>query len=113
MQFTFGDKREVHLLDESVLPVTEKERRGEGKSSIGPRMKYGHANHKSNCPYTNGRCSVSTLPLLSLYDIMIVSLCRALSIRKHKHTTTYFGRPIDEGPIQYAWVVLASALSDL
>ena len=44
MQFTFGDKGEVHLLNESVLPVTEKERKGEGKSSIGPRMKYGHAN---------------------------------------------------------------------
>ena len=27
MQFTFEDKREVYLLDESVLPVTEKERR--------------------------------------------------------------------------------------
>ena len=43
MQFTFGDKREAHLLDESVLPVTGKERRGKGKSSIGPRMKYGYA----------------------------------------------------------------------
>ena len=40
MQFNFGDKREAHLLDESVLPVTEKERRGEGKSSIGTRMKW-------------------------------------------------------------------------
>ena len=39
MQFTFGDKREVYLLDESALPVTGKERRGEGESSIGPRMK--------------------------------------------------------------------------
>ena len=48
MQFTFGDKGEVHLLDESVLPVTEKERKGEGKSSIGPRMKYGHPNLKLN-----------------------------------------------------------------
>ena len=66
MQFTFGDKREVHLLDESVLPVTEKERRGEGKSSIGPRMKYGHANHKSNCLYTNGRCSISNLSNVKL-----------------------------------------------
>ena len=46
MQFTLGDKREVHLLDESVLPVTEKERRGEGEGSISPRMKYGHANHE-------------------------------------------------------------------
>ena len=53
MQFTFGDKGEVHLLDESVLPVTEKERRGEGKSSIGPRMKYGHASHNSICPFTD------------------------------------------------------------
>ena len=25
MQFTFGDEREVYLLDESALPVTEKE----------------------------------------------------------------------------------------
>ena len=46
MQFTCGDKREVHLLDESVLAVSEKERRGEGKSTIGPRMKYGHPNHE-------------------------------------------------------------------
>ena len=45
MQFTFGDKGEVYLLNESVLPVTGKERRGEVKSSIGPKMKYGHANH--------------------------------------------------------------------
>ena len=55
MQFTFGDKGEVYLLDKSVLPVTGKERRGEGKSSIGTRMKYGHANH---------------------YDVTIVSFCR-------------------------------------
>ena len=44
MQLIFWDKGEVYLLDESALPVTEKERRGERKSSIGPRMKYGHAN---------------------------------------------------------------------
>ena len=49
MQFTLGDKGEVHLLDESVLPVNEKERRGEGKSSIGPKLKYGHTSHKSFC----------------------------------------------------------------
>ena len=36
----------VHFLDKSALPVTEKERKGEGKSSIGPRIKYGHANHE-------------------------------------------------------------------
>ena len=48
-------------LDDSVLPVTRKERRGEGKSGIGPRMNYGHANHKLNCPYTNERCSVFNL----------------------------------------------------
>ena len=40
MQFILGDKREVHLLEESALPVTEKARRGEGKRNIGPRMKY-------------------------------------------------------------------------
>ena len=57
MQFILGDKREVHLLGESALPVTEKERRGEGKTTISPRMKYGHANLKSFFPYTNGRCS--------------------------------------------------------
>ena len=44
MQFNFGDKREVYLLDESALSVTEKESMQEGKRSIGPRMKYGHAN---------------------------------------------------------------------
>ena len=44
MQFTFGDKGEIYLLDESLVPVTEKERRREGKRRIGPRMKYGHAN---------------------------------------------------------------------
>ena len=44
MQFTFEDKGEVY---ESVLPVTKKESRQEGKSTFGPRMKYGHANLKS------------------------------------------------------------------
>ena len=44
MQFTFGDKKEGHLLNESVLPITEKERRRLGKRNIGPRIKYGHAN---------------------------------------------------------------------
>ena len=63
MQFIFGDKREVHLLDGSVLPVTEKERRKEGKCSIGPKMKYGHRNHES-------------------YDVTIVSLMRGLSNKK-------------------------------
>ena len=33
MQFTFGDKREVYLLDESVQPVTKKESSREGKRS--------------------------------------------------------------------------------
>ena len=41
MQFTVGDEREVHLWDESVLPVTEKERKGEGKNSIAPRINTG------------------------------------------------------------------------
>ena len=44
MQFTFGEKREVYLLNESALPVTEKESMQEGKKSFGPRMKYGHTN---------------------------------------------------------------------
>ena len=33
VQFIFGDKREVYLLDESALPVTEKESMREGKGS--------------------------------------------------------------------------------
>ena len=45
MQFTFGDKRKIYLLDKSALFVTEKEIMREGKRSIGPRIKYGHANH--------------------------------------------------------------------
>ena len=53
MQFTLGDKREVYLLDESVLTVTEKESMREGKRSIGPRMKYGQANLSSFCTHTN------------------------------------------------------------
>ena len=40
MQFTFGDKGEVYLLDKSALPVPEKQSMREGKRSIGPRMKY-------------------------------------------------------------------------
>ena len=37
----FWGQERAYLLD-----VTEKERRREGKSSMGPRMKYGHANQK-------------------------------------------------------------------
>ena len=48
---------------ESVLPVTVKERKGEGKSSISPRMKYGHARHNSVCPYER----LNTLHLLFVY----------------------------------------------
>ena len=47
MQFNFGDKGEVYHLDESALPVTEKERRQEGKRNISPWINYGHANLKS------------------------------------------------------------------
>ena len=36
MQFTFGDKREVYLLDESARPVTEKESMLEGKKEHRP-----------------------------------------------------------------------------
>ena len=53
MQFTFGDKREVYLKDESALPVTKKESKCKGKMSIAPRMKYKHANHNSFCAQTN------------------------------------------------------------
>ena len=47
MQFTFGDKKEVYLLDESILPVTEKERRQKGKnaSALGWNMDTQTLNH--------------------------------------------------------------------
>ena len=61
MQFTFGDEIEVHLLDDSALPVTEKESMREGKRSIGPRIKYGHANLSSVCAHTNKRVCVYNL----------------------------------------------------
>ena len=40
MQFIFGDKGEVFLLDESVLPVTEKKegKRGKEASALGWNM---------------------------------------------------------------------------
>ena len=63
MQFTFGDKGEVYLLDESALPVNVKERRREGKRSMGRRMKNGHANLKSFFPHTNGRFCVFNSPV--------------------------------------------------
>ena len=34
MQITFGDKREIYLLGESALPVTEKENMREGKRAL-------------------------------------------------------------------------------
>ena len=76
MQFTFGDEREVYLLDESALPVTEKESMQEGKRSICPRMKYGHANLNSFCPHTNERVCV---------------FAGGQVIKKHKYTTTTYG----------------------
>ena len=59
MQFNFGDKREVYLLDESVLPLTKKERRREGKKCISPWMKFmlhllfvcGQNDLRFACPY--------------------------------------------------------------
>ena len=51
MHFTFGDKREVYLLNES--PVTEKESMREGKRSISPKMEYVHANLNANLNSNN------------------------------------------------------------
>ena len=51
------------------LPVTGKERRRKGKISIGPRMKYGHANHNSLCRHDS------------------VTLEGGWVIKKHKYTT--------------------------
>ena len=47
IQFTFGDKREVYLQDESLLPVTEKESMRKIKKSIGPKTKYEDGNSNS------------------------------------------------------------------
>ena len=58
MQFTFGDQRKVYLLDECALPVTEKDSVQEGKMSILPRMKYGHANLHLICAQTNMQTSL-------------------------------------------------------
>ena len=79
-------------MDESVLPVTEKERRGEGKSSIDPRMKYGHANRSY---FMNGSgvalfdmiCKFSNDKLVFKFfqhtnDVTTVSFCRGLSNKK-------------------------------
>ena len=55
-----------------------KEMRKEGKSSIGPWMKYERASHNSICSYTNGRCSVFNLSSLFLctgLSINFVSVC--------------------------------------
>ena len=70
MQFTFGDKREVYLLDESALPLNKKESMREGKR----RMKYGHASLSSFNPNTNEQVGYSTSHV----------------IKKHKYTTDTF-----------------------
>ena len=46
MQFNFGDKGEVYLLDKSALPVNKKERMQEEKRTIGPRMNAGGLSNK-------------------------------------------------------------------
>ena len=52
----------------NVLPVTEKERRHEGKRSIGPRMKYGHANLMTSLDshFAGGLSKKSTSIILSV-----------------------------------------------
>ena len=47
-------------------PTCDEERKEERGEKKHPRMKYGHTNFKSFCPYTNDRCSV---------------------VKKHKYTT--------------------------
>ena len=79
MQFTFGDKREVYLLDESVLPVTEKESMREGKKSMGPRMKYVRTNPNSFCALTNDWVFVFNLSSLSL---SVTQMCIFASVLK-------------------------------
>ena len=44
--YTFCRGSKVKQANESVLPVTEKEGKGKGKYTVGPRMKKGLANLK-------------------------------------------------------------------
>ena len=96
MQFNFEDKREVYLLSESVLPVSKKESMREGKKSIGPRMKYGHANLNSFCSRTNKRVCIFNFSSLSLctwpsdkcvflrlfYNFFLFSLLHTLTVHR-------------------------------
>ena len=74
MQFTFGDKREVYLQDESALPVIKKESMQKGKYSIGPRMKYGHSNLNLICAQTNGRVRIQPFISFRLY-LSVIQIC--------------------------------------
>ena len=66
MQFIFGTREKLPVWSESVLPVTEREGKGEENKSIGHWTKYGHSRLISFCSYTNGMSSVFYLPLLFL-----------------------------------------------
>ena len=70
-----NDKGEATCLIRESLPVTEREGKREGKKSIGPRTKYGHAKLNSFCPCTNGRCSIFNLPLL--YKFLHIKLLKS------------------------------------
>ena len=64
-----GTREKLPVWSESAplpLPVTQIEGKREGKNSISPWMKYGHANLSSFCSYTNGGCSIIDLSFLSL-----------------------------------------------
>ena len=70
-----------------------RERKREGKKSISPWMKYGHANLSSFCSYTNGGCRVINLSSLSLRIVrhtnLYLSICFTLTIFKCPSVSVY------------------------
>ena len=78
VHFIFCRGRELKPTDESVLPVTAKERKREGKRSIGPRLK----NECANSPSTKNKVRAS-------WRHKPVKLKK-----KHKHTTLSYPLPL-------------------
>ena len=71
------------------------------EKSIGPRMKYGHENLNSFCPYKNRRCSI--------FNLSSLSLCTCLS---HKfvferlfYNTSLYMTVCLSGTLQYRFFV--------
>ena len=91
MQFTFGDKGEVYLQDKSALPVTKKESMQEGKRSIGPRMKYGHANLKSFAHIQTEGAAYSTFHFFSFVPVRHTNLYLSVCFKTYIARFAKFG----------------------